>query len=401
MAKTEGQVRALRPSKQPTGYEAGQLLSGKAHLAELPARLRTVLHQSKIHKLTEVQARCYAPAIAGADLLVRSETGSGKTLAFCLPVAARPPFRLKRKPMTPAPEVLILCPGRELCQQVAKVLEKLCQPFGKKISVLVGGESLDRQLRHIRFGVDIIVATPGRVCDFLQRQDLSLSTLQCFVLDEVDMMLGKGFEEELNLIRRKIRPGVQTLFFSATLTRKAAKLAERMLCRPIRISEGPVGMPPGMRHGVIGLENRGRPASLLRLLEHSKARQALIFCETTEECSKVGSVLKAVPYRTAVLHGGLNQTERQMALRHFREKRIQFLITTNLGSRGLDIPGLPVVINYRLPGSLHDYTHRAGRTARAGQRGTVWNLLSRKEKGYFSELCNRAGIRKKSLLSLP
>lgn len=368
---------------------------------DLSEGLKNILRKNHILSLTPLQEQCFREAMTGSDLLVCAETGSGKTLAYCLPLAARAASGLFRRSRAPAPAALILCPGRELCQQVARVASELFGITGKKIGVLIGGESYDRQLRHIRFGVDVVIGTPGRVSDFLDRQDLSLGALKMFVVDEVDMMLGKGFEKELSQIRRKLRPDVQSLFLTATLNRVTAKFAESFLNQPIKIIEKHAKLPAGLCHGIVELENQGRTRALLRLLQHLEGCQALIFCDKVAECKRIGALLREASWRVAILHGDLSQQERQIALNHLRENRVRFMVTTNLGSRGLDIPGLPCVINYTMPKSIQDYTHRAGRTARAGQKGTVWSLLSRKDAVWFSELCNRVGISKKSLRHLP
>ena len=366
-------------------------------LDKLPLSVRKILDDDGIKKLTQVQELSYGPVRDGRDVLARSETGSGKTLAFCLPMADFYEKNRGKRSHEAAPTVLILCPTRELCQQVARVFARYLKPFKKKVGVLVGGESYDRQARFIRFGIDVIVGTPGRVTDFLQKQDMTLSCLDYFILDEVDQMLEIGFEEQLNYIHYRIRRKVQTLFFSATLNRKSKKLAQKFLSQPFDISPAEQQLPAGLIHGVTCLKQKNRYPALLSVFNKENPQSALIFCETRADCLQLKERLLGDDYRVSVIHGDLEQKDRQIALNHFRHGRVDILIATNVLARGIDVDELPLVINYSMPKSVRDYTHRAGRTARAGKSGTVWTLISPKEISGFKDICHIAGIKLKSL----
>jgi len=366
--------------------------------SDIPAAVKTLLKKDSIDRPTQVQKLCYWPVKEGKDLLVNSETGTGKTLAFCLPMADKLEKSRGRRSREAAPFTLILCPSRELAQQVAGVLNKYLKPFRKKTGVLVGGESFHRQAGFIRFGVDIVVGTPGRVADFLRKNELSLSSVDQLILDEVDQMLESGFEKELHYIHERLRRKVQTLFFSATVNKKTVRLAGKILEEPVRIDAGGDGaskVSDRIIHKVIQVPGKARFRELRHALNRFRPERALIFCETRAGCENLANKLLEAGHRVSMVHGELSQQQRQIALSLLKQGQIQLLIATNVAARGLDIKGLPLVINYTLPRSQRDYTHRTGRTARAGSSGEVWNLVQDGEEKWFREICNRVGIKLK------
>jgi superfamily II DNA/RNA helicase len=328
---------------------------------------------------TAVQVQAIPLALQGHDLLVSSQTGSGKTAAFMLPCLQR----LLCAGPARAPRVLVLTPTRELAQQVARAAMDFGGPRGPRIAVLVGGAPYALQLKQLRGPLDIVVATPGRLMDHLQRGRLDLAAIQTLVLDEADRMLDMGFIGDIEAIAARLPATRQTLLFSATLDGVVGSLARRMTrdARRIEIARTPEAAPKIEQRLLFadGHEHK------LRLLDHLLAdlelKQAVVFTATKAGAEDLAGRLEAQGHAVEALHGDMNQAARNRALRALREGRARILVATDVAARGLDVPGISHVVNFDLPMQAEDYVHRIGRTGRAGRQGRAYTLAHHREQG--------------------
>jgi ATP-dependent RNA helicase DeaD len=337
----------------------------------LPAELRDVLATQGIVTPTGIQSRALPPAIEGRDLLAQSHTGSGKTLAFALPLGVR----MKGHG---ALRTLILTPTRELAAQVAGVLDGTLTSLKLRTLAITGGASYYKQKKSLSYGMDIVVGTPGRIGDLLAQGILDLSTIEHFVLDEVDQMLDIGFADELEKIRTALPAAVQTLFFSATLSPEIRSLARKTLKNPVEIlaprseSQG----PSTIRHRYLEVRANSEQKALINALLFHNPVQALIFCKTKQECADLSEALAQRGFNAAALHGDLTQIDRNQTMERFRDKRLQYLVATNVAARGIDVQDLPLVVNFGVPFDTESYTHRVGRTGRNGAEGQAWTIVT-------------------------
>jgi ATP-dependent RNA helicase DeaD len=336
---------------------------------------------------TPVQAQCFAPGLEGRDLLVQSRTGSGKTLAFGLPLL----HRLSDGSHTQA---LILAPTRELAQQVGAELHSLLPRL--PIASLVGGVSYGPQLKALSQGAPIVVGTPGRVMDHLNRGTLDLSKVSMVVLDECDEMLNMGFLEDVESILSKVPAGPQTYLFSATLPAPIAKLARRFLKDPVQVrvaDEGGSASHADIAHTPALVPDHLRIKALVNLLLLDEPSAALIFTKTKAETEEVAEALTQTGLPAAHLHGDLVQASRTRILAQFKEGRLRFLVATDVAARGLDIEGLPLVVHLGIPHQLENYVHRSGRTGRAGAKGASMAIVGWKESRILLAWARRGGLK--------
>ena len=338
---------------------------------------------------TPVQEQAIPLALKGGDLLVAAQTGSGKTAAFSLPILQR-----FVEPSPPSTRVLVLVPTRELAAQVGESFERygrdLPQPPG--LAVVFGGVGYDAQVKAARCA-DIVVATPGRLIDLAEQGGVDLSEIEILVLDEADRLLGLGFSDELSKILDTLPEKRQNLLFSATFPESVVALADALLEDPEKIQIGAESRPvESVAHRAIEVERNVRTALLRHLLETEKWERVLVFVGSKRRADNVAVKLKKYGIRAAALHGDLSQFKRTLALEKFKEGKIQVLMATDVASRGIDIAGLPCVVNYDLPRSTADYVHRVGRTGRAGQQGVAVNFVSQEDDGHFKLIEKRNGI---------
>jgi ATP-dependent RNA helicase DeaD len=337
----------------------------------LPLPLREALTAQGIKEPTRIQAQAIPAARSGRDILAQSSTGSGKTLAFSLPVA----LRLKKHGELRA---LILTPTRELATQVAAVLDSTVSSLKLRTLAITGGASYSRQKRALSEGVDIIVGTPGRMTDLMSQGVLDLSRIEIFVLDEVDQMLDFGFAEDLEKIRSQLAPQAQTLFFSATLSPEIKALARKTLKNPLEVNVLPAGgqSPTTIQHSYLEVRGFAEQKALINALLFHNPTQAMVFCKTRQECADLTDALMRRGFDAAALHGDLTQAERNQTMERFREKKLKYLIATNVAARGIDVQDLPLVVNFNVPFDLESYTHRTGRTGRNGAAGQAWTIVT-------------------------
>ncbi len=335
---------------------------------------------------TPVQAESFGPGLEGRDLLVQSRTGSGKTLAFGLPLLHRlGPDRVS--------QAIVLTPTRELAQQVAEELRSVDPRLD--VALLVGGSSYTPQLRALKYGAPVVVGTPGRIMDHLERGTLDLSTVSMVVLDECDEMLNMGFLEDVESILSKVEGHPQTYLFSATLPGPIAALAKRFLQNPHRVQlsqAGEAGAHQDIAHTAALVPNFLHGKALVNLLLQDEPSAALIFTKTKQQTEEVTEILRESGLSADYLHGDLNQNARNRILASFKEGRLRYLVATDVAARGLDIQDLPLVVHLGIPTQLEPYVHRSGRTGRAGSKGTSLALVDGKESRILLAWGRRGGF---------
>jgi len=358
-----------------------------------PALLRAIAAHG-YEEPTPVQTAVLGPELARRDLLVSSRTGSGKTVAFGLALAPMLLGDSEKLLPTPRPLALVVTPTRELAQQVAGELGWLYAPAGGKVLTCVGGTSPREEAKALQRGAHIVVGTPGRLCDHLDRKQLRLDALFALVLDEADEMLDMGFREELERILKDAPPGRRTLLFSATLPKEIEELASRYQKNAARI----VATPRGEAHADIAYRGyliamRDREHAVVNLLRANEDAQALVFCETRRSVTHLHANLVERGFPAVALSGELTQAERTRALQALRDKRARILVATDVAARGLDLPEMQLVIHADLPHDAEVMQHRSGRTGRAGRKGVAALLVPMTRKGLAERLFARAKVK--------
>jgi superfamily II DNA/RNA helicase len=357
-----------------------------------PALLRA-LERQHLHTPTPVQFQAIPAVLAGHDTMARAQTGSGKTLAFGLPLL----HKLANEPAQNPRQVraLVLVPTRELAIQVGTALRDLANqlPQSIRISVVFGGVSINPQMLAMRGGTDVVVATPGRLLDLVHHNALSLSATQILVLDEADRLLELGFEAEVNRLLALLPASRQSLFFSATFAPAVSALAQSMLHEPVQIEIGVSEQDkPDITQRAILVETPRRTQLLRHLITEEKWKRVLVFVATKHAAEMVADKLRKVRIYAEPFHGELSQGKRSQVLSDFKASRLKVVIATDMASRGLDITQLPVVVNYDLPRSADDYTHRIGRTGRAGESGLAVSFVSPDTESHFRLIEKRHGL---------
>lgn len=336
----------------------------------LQATTRTVLVDMNIIEPTPIQARTIPVLMAGSDLVGRSATGSGKTLAYSIPLVERI-AKNKREV-----QALVLVPTRELALQVNAVISQLAASRKLSTAVLVGGRPYSSQISALRYGSQIVVGTPGRVKDHLERGTLVLTQLRICVLDEADQMLDSGFAPDIEQILTTSPDTRQMALFSATMPDWIVKLQEKFLKNPVKVDISLVtGEESTIEQIAYQVPQAQKIAALCTLLNSSEGASSLIFGKTKYGVEKLGKQLKQLGFLVGTLHGNKSQRAREEVLTAFRQGRVQTLLATNVAARGLDIQGISQVINYELPESSDLFTHRIGRTGRMGRQGKAITLL--------------------------
>ena len=360
----------------------------------LPALLRAITEKGYLAP-TAVQTQAIPAILQGRDIVASASTGTGKTAAFALPML----HRLAEAPATTTRLIrgLILVPTRELAAQVGETLVSLARylPRRVKVAVVFGGVSINPQMMNLRGGADIVVATPGRLIDLVERNALTLASVAMLVLDEADRLLDLGFGEELGRILALLPAQRQNLFFSATFPLAIETLAASMLRDPLRIdAQILANAAPAIVQRAIEVD-AGRRTQLLRhLVQTGGLGRVLVFVATKHAAEIVADKLRKAGIDAEPFHGELSQGKRNQVLRDFKQKALQVVVATDVAARGIDIAGLPAVVNYDLPRSAVDYTHRMGRTGRAGESGLAISFVSAGTEAHFSliEKRQRLGV---------
>lgn len=353
----------------------------------LASSLCTRLVEMGYAEPTPVQAASIPLVLRGADLVARAQTGTGKTAAFGLPMVQRLLSSGHGRRTTSKPFGLVLVPTRELALQVQGALAQYGAPAGLRVAHVFGGVPMSAQVRSLKQGADIVVATPGRLIDHLQRRTIDLAAVAILVLDEADRMLDMGFLPPLRRILLAVPPSRQTLLFSATLSAAVARLSTEFTRDPLRVDVSPANpVAPTITHRMHPVDTGGKRALLLHVLTQRPVGQALVFCRTKRGADRVGEHLNSAGIRAAVIHGNKTQGARTSSLADFRNGRISVLVATDIAARGLDIAQLPLVVNYDLPLVAEDYVHRVGRTGRAGAAGRAISLVTTAERPLLRDI---------------
>ncbi|WP_446009978.1 DEAD/DEAH box helicase [Candidatus Electrothrix sp.] len=310
------------------------------------------------------------------DIVSLAQTGTGKTAAFGLPLIQL------IDPKNKQTQGLVLCPTRELCMQVSRDLESFSRfTKGLRILAIYGGASIEQQMRELRKGIQIIVATPGRLRDLIKRGKVDISAVRYAVFDEADEMLQMGFQDELNAILAETPKDKNTLLFSATMSKEVANIANRYMSDPVEITMGRKNSgAENVTHQYYLINGRDRYSALKRIVDNNPDNYSIIFCRTRKDTQDVADKLIQDGYQADSLHGELSQAQRDLVMEKFRKKRLQLLVATDVAARGLDVNDLTHVINYSLPDDIAAYTHRSGRTGRAGSSGTSIALVDMRER---------------------
>jgi ATP-dependent RNA helicase DeaD len=347
---------------------------------ELDPRLLSAIAALGYEEPTPIQREAIPPLLAGRDLLAEAPTGTGKTAAFALPTLQRIPVGRAGDGSTSA---LILVPTRELAMQVAEALTKYGREMGARVLPVYGGQPIGQQLRSLRRGVDIVVATPGRAVDHLKRGSLRFDEVRVVILDEADEMLDMGFAEDLEAILSATPAERQTALFSATISPTITRIAKRHLREPARIkvhAEKPSGDGPALVRQVAYVVRRtDKLAALCRILDVEDPTSALVFGRTRGEVDDLAEALSARGHDAGALHGGLSQEGRDRMMGRFRDGSLDVLVATDVAARGLDIEHVSHVVNYDVPSNPDAYVHRIGRTGRAGREGVAITLVEPRE----------------------
>ena len=347
-----------------------------------------------LHLPTPIQAQAIPAVLQGRDVWASAPTGSGKTLAYVLPlvqwVLQTPRQTNFRRPI----RGLVLVPTRELAVQVGQVMHPVSDGLGLKVVVAHGGVSINPQMMALRGGADVVVATTGRLLDLVAHNALRLSDVQHLVLDEADRLLELGFADELQAVLALLPPQRQTLLFSATFADDLSVWAHQGLRDPLRMRSDAIEVHdvPDIAQSAIAVDDKKRTALLRHLIATQGWQRVLVFVATRYACAHLASKLCTAGVRASALHGDMSQGGRQAALQDFKDSRIDVLVTTDLAARGIDIAMLPVVVNFDLPRSANDYTHRIGRTARAGAQGQAVSFVSADALAHWQLIQKRAQV---------
>ncbi|MBB5766572.1 DEAD/DEAH box helicase [Xanthomonas euroxanthea] len=368
-----------------------------AHLSlspQLQPFFDTALARAGHHTPTPIQQQAIAPMLQGRDLIAMAQTGSGKTLAYALPL-------LQQRCLAPdvAPRVLgalVLVPTRELAAQVEDTLRQLAAHLPRRLKIVAatGGSSINPQLLALRGGADIVVATPGRLLDLVDHNALRLGEVATLVLDEADRLLELGFGAELDRILALLPAQRQSVLFSATFPPGIASLAKRRLRDPLRITvDATPEAAPAIEQRAIAVDAGQRTQLLRHLLQEHGWSHVLVFVASRHTAEKVAEKLTKTGIAAQPLHGELSQGRRERTLHAFKQRELQVLVATDLAGRGIDIDALPAVVNYDLPRSTVDYTHRIGRTARAGASGLAISFITAESQPQWRLIEKRQGLR--------
>ena len=360
----------------------------------LCSALRNNLAKQNFVTPTPVQAEAIPPAIEGRDVVATAQTGTGKTLAFALPIVqALATAAPAAAGSAPAIKAVILSPTRELAIQIGETFTKLLTGTNLRTAVVVGGMDESRQLRAIRNGATIVIATPGRLCDFLQRRLIDLRKVQTAVLDEADRMLDMGFLPSIKAILKELPASRQTMLFSATIETSVAHLVQSYVRNPVRISIGAMTKPAEMVDLHVYEVEQDRKVGLLNQLLSKEQGAFLVFARTKRGADRLAKRLAQDGVRTARIHGDRTQGQRNQALQGFKDGTFRVLVATDVAARGIHVDDIAHVVNYDMPQVPEDFIHRAGRTGRAGARGTASTFCTSSERAEVRRIERALGVK--------
>ncbi len=363
----------------------GHIVSKFETLGLSPKLLQT-LSKRGFTEPTPIQAQSIPLALKGHDIMGLAQTGTGKTLAFGLPMIDQ--LRADQGKNSPkSAKALILAPTRELVNQIADNLRPLVQGTPMKVATVVGGQSINRQIKMLARGVDVLVATPGRLIDLLDRNELNLSTARFLVLDEADQMLDMGFIHALRQIAPHLGTPRQTMLFSATMPKQIEQLSRDYQTDPKKVQVAPPGKTADkITQTVCFLTKAEKPVRLRKILSEDKSALTLVFARTKHGAERMKKQLVAEGFNADSVHGNKSQGQRDRAIQAVRDGKVTVLVATDVAARGIDLPGVARVINYDLPNVPESYVHRIGRTARAGRDGEAIAFCSSDERPLLRDI---------------
>lgn len=389
-----------RPKRQPTAahHAAGKHPAGEdpvrpqavapgspgafAQLG-LSERLQQSVSAAGYQTPTPIQTQAIPHVLTGKDLLGSAQTGTGKTAAFALPILQRLMSTAKRNGV----RALVLAPTRELAAQIGESFTTYAGPEGLRTAVIFGGVGKPAQIQALRRGVDILVATPGRLLDLMQEGLVDLRQIEAFVLDEADRMLDMGFIHDVRRITAALPRQRQNLMFSATMPSEIQDLANRILRNPVRVAVDPVSSTrEPISQSVYFVEMAQKTPLLVELLSGDTIDRVLVFTRTKHGANRLAQKLVRAGFGAAAIHGNKSQSARVRALDDFKAGRIRVVVATDIAARGIDIDGLSHVVNFELPNEPESYVHRVGRTGRAGRAGTAISFCSQEERAYLRDI---------------
>jgi len=338
----------------------------------LDPRLLKSVQAMDFEEPTPIQSATIPPALAGRDILGSAETGTGKTAAFLLPLLQK----LINTPRTREPRALVVVPTRELALQVAEHAEQLSRNTSLRVATVYGGVGYGPQEQALRKGVDVVIATPGRLLDHLEKRNVNFMSLQVLVLDEADRMLDIGFLPDIRRIMRQVPKERQTFLFSATLQPIVALAREVTRGDAVRVEVEKTATPDTISHALYPVPEHLKFQLLKRLLEDDQMDTVLIFARTKHRADRIVRDLQRAKIQATVIHGNRSQSQREAALEAFKRGRTRVLVATDIAARGIDVEGISHVVNYDVPMQAEDYVHRIGRTGRAHAIGEAYTLVT-------------------------
>jgi ATP-dependent RNA helicase RhlE len=346
--------------------------------------LVAALEQLGYHQPTPIQQQSIPSILLGKDILGYAQTGTGKTAAFSLPI-----LQMLQGSQTGSRKVraLILAPTRELVLQISDNIKAYGKNLSLSQTMIFGGVSQNNQVRDLKRGVDILIATPGRLLDLMQQGFVDLRGIEFFVLDEADRMLDMGFINDIKKIMAKLPVKRQTLFFSATAAPAIMALANTLLKDPVKVSVTPVSSTSELINQTVYYVSKENKQSLLKhVLKNNQIEHALVFTRTKRGADKVAKELNSNGVKSEAIHGNKSQNARERALKGFKNRTIRVLVATDIASRGIDVDKLSHVINYEIPEQAETYVHRIGRTGRAGSTGKALSFCTKEELPYMKDI---------------
>ncbi|RXK58923.1 DEAD/DEAH box helicase [Lacibacter luteus] len=337
---------------------------------------------------TPIQQKAIPPILQRSDLLGCAQTGTGKTAAFTIPVLQLMHQQQQESGRKHAQlQTLILTPTRELAIQIGESVKAYGHFLNLRHQVIFGGVPQFSQVQALKRGVDILIATPGRLLDLMQQGHINLSTIQFFVLDEADRMLDMGFVQDVRRIIAKLPAKRQTLFFSATMPKEIQQLANMLLTNPVKVEVTPVSSTAEIiQQSVYFVEKQNKLSLMVKLLEDASIESLLVFTQMKHAADKLARQLNNNGIRTEAIHGNKSQNARQAALNNFKKRKTRVLVATDIAARGIDIDELTHVLNYELPNVPETYVHRIGRTGRAGASGVAFSFCDWSEKTFLTDI---------------
>jgi ATP-dependent RNA helicase RhlE len=348
--------------------------------------LKKNLEKQGFRRPTDIQFKAIPPILKGEDVLAIAQTGTGKTAAFAIPVIHKIQSAKKTK-RTNTIQCLVMVPTHELAQQITGVFTVLAKNTGVKTLGIIGGVEQEPQIAALENGIDILVATPGRLFDLVSQGHLKLHGIQILILDEADHMLDLGFIRDINDLMRHLPAKRQTLFFSATINLKIKKLAYSLVSKPIRIQISPKNpVAKNIEHSVAFVEMDDKRAFLERLIDENPDKKVLVFVRTKVRAERVKKAMERVNIASDTIHSDKEQNERTATMDRFKTGAVKLLIATDISARGIDIPSVDFVVNYDLPEVPENYVHRVGRTGRGTKKGQAVSFCSSEEKDILAEI---------------